>query len=66
MTTHAKPLLGLFAVATLASGCADLQTSRSEPKLGTENGCYVAPDSARCRLNHDLSGGYPITRGGRG
>lgn len=66
MITLAKSLFGLMAAATLATGCADLETSRSKPQLGTENGCYVAHDSARCRLNHDLSGGYPITRGGRG
>lgn len=64
MTRLARPLFGLCALAFLAGGCADLQSARGTPKLGTENGCFVAPDTARCRLDHDLAGGYPITRGG--
>lgn len=66
MTMFARSLCGLCAIAFLAGGCAEQLASRSTPKAGTESGCYVAPDSARCRLNHDLTGGYPITRGGRG
>lgn len=66
MTMLARHFLGLSAIALLASGCVNQQASRSAPKLGTESGCYVATDSARCRFLHDLAGGYPITRGGRG
>ena len=49
---------------TLAA-CAGPQARQHPIGEKTASECYVAVDTPGCRIAHDLSGGYPISRGGR-
>ncbi|MCG8357051.1 MAG: hypothetical protein MI920_15925 [Kiloniellales bacterium] len=57
--------LAFLAASLLLAGCAADSPRRYPIGQKSESYCYVAVDSAQCRQAHDLSGGYPITRGGR-
>ena len=45
-------------LACLIAGCS--AGGSIEPKLSDEAECNVAPDPVRCRMAHDLAGGYPF------
>ncbi len=54
----------LLAVATTLSACGSVGQGGVTPQLSSESDCFGASDMNRCRLAHDKTGGYPITRGG--
>ena len=60
--------LKLISVAVLGltlAACAGQQGRQHAIGKKTASECYVAVNTSGCRIAHDLSGGYPITRGPR-
>jgi len=53
------------ALGLTLAACAGQQARQHPIGKKTASECYVAVDTPQCRLAHDLSGGYPISRGGR-
>ena len=60
MATSSLGMCGLLALGCLLVGCSPGSVGSIEPKLSTEGECYVATDPVRCRMAHDLAGGYPF------
>ena len=51
--------VGALSVLWLA-GCGTVPGTPTEPKLSSEDECIASPNRARCKLAHDLAGGYPF------
>ena len=57
--------IAVLVFALLLAGCAANGPGPNRVGLKTEPECRVATDSASCKRQHDLSGGYPfaLTKG---
>jgi hypothetical protein len=47
-------------LAIVIGGCANVPASRITPVKSSEHECRLRTDPARCKLEHDLAGGYPF------
>ena len=57
-------MASVAALGLTLAACAGQQARQHSVGEKTASECYVAVDTAGCRIAHDLSGGYPISRGG--
>ena len=48
------------AMLLLLTACAGLESQGTEPRLASESECFASANSSRCKLAHDLAGGYPF------
>lgn len=53
----------LILGSLLLAGCASSGSRLYAVQERTESECLVATDEAKCRISHDLSGGYPLNLG---
>ncbi len=48
------------AALLLLAACAGVESQGTEPRLASESECFASHNSSRCKLAHDLAGGYPF------
>jgi len=59
MTASRYLALTAIGLALLLSACAAQQ--RTAPELADEGTCRASVASYKCKLEHDLAGGYPFS-----
>ena len=65
LSSGSRTAILLVLGSLLLAGCAASGSRQYEIKKRTASECYVAGDTNKCRLSHDLSGGYPLNLQGR-
>ena len=61
MTASRLPALAAIALGLLLAACTAESGRGITPKLADEGSCRATNDSHRCKLAHDLAGGYPFS-----
>ena len=59
MTASYSRALAAIGLILFLNACAAQQGTT--PKLADEGTCRAAPASYKCKLAHDLAGGYPFS-----